>query len=326
MQIIDEVYGKEEVEESVLEELVNSKTIQRLKGISQYGVPDGYYHKKNYSRYSHSIGVFILSRRLNADLEEQVAGLLHDSSHTAFSHVVDWVIGSSTQEDYQDINHLEFIKNSEIPFILNKYGINYEKVSNFDNFTLLERPSPSLCIDRIDYTLRELSMDGKSKLVREIVRNLINKDGQVIFNSKEFGEKFANEYLKLQKEHWAGKQAVVRYHILAEVLRAALKKNIIAFNDFYKTDTEIIETLEKSRDSDILKNLNLLKDNLIIEENFNGEGIVLKKKFRYIDPEIFIDGRIKKLSEISKKYFNILEKEKQNSMIERRFIYKIKTS
>lgn len=322
MQIIDKVYGKEHIKEPLLEELINSKTIQRLKKISQYGVPDGYYHKKNYSRYNHSIGVFVLLRKLGADLEEQIAGLLHDASHTAFSHVVDWVIGNSTQEDYQDISHLNFIKSSEIPSILNKYRINYEKVSDLENFTLLERPSPSLCVDRIDYTLRELSMDGKSKLARKIVRNLINKDGQVVFSSKEFGEKFANEYLRLQKEHWAGKQAVVRYHILAEVLKKALEKKLITFEELYKTDFEVIGILKKSRDADILKNLNLLKNNLIIEENFSGEGIVLKKKFRYIDPEIFINGGIEKLSDISKEYFNILEKEKQNSTIERRFIYR----
>ena len=100
--INDEVYGKIEINEPILLELINSKEIQRLKNISQFGIPSEYYHMPSYSRYEHSMGVFLLLRKLNVDLKEQIAGLIHDISHTAFSHVIDWVIGDSTQESFQD--------------------------------------------------------------------------------------------------------------------------------------------------------------------------------------------------------------------------------
>lgn len=160
MKINDCVYGNENIEESVLVDLIKSKPVQRLKGLSQYGVPDEYYHKKSYSRYDHSIGVLILLRKLRADLEEQIAGLLHDVSHFSFSHVIDWVIGDPTEENCQDNNHLKFIKNSEVRNILDNYGYDYNKISNIQNFHLLEREIPSLCADRIDYCLRELQKDG----------------------------------------------------------------------------------------------------------------------------------------------------------------------
>jgi len=50
------------------------------------------------TRFDHSVGVMLLIRKLGAGsspasalLKEQVAALLHDVSHTAFSHVIDYV-------------------------------------------------------------------------------------------------------------------------------------------------------------------------------------------------------------------------------------------
>src|SRR3989344_8664366 len=98
MNTKDSVYGDEEIKEEVLIELINSKPFQRLKGISQQGMPRELWFTHVNSRYEHSIGVLIILRRLNAGLEAQVAGLLHDVSHTAFSHVVDWVFGDPLKE------------------------------------------------------------------------------------------------------------------------------------------------------------------------------------------------------------------------------------
>ena len=99
MDIKDEIYGEFKVAEPVLISLINSQPIQRLKGIDNYGIPKEMYQFPGFSRFDHSLGVLLLLRRLGAGIEEQVAGLLHDVSHTAFSHVVDWAIGDSEKED-----------------------------------------------------------------------------------------------------------------------------------------------------------------------------------------------------------------------------------
>ena len=85
MKIEDRVYGEEEIREKVLVDLINCKSIQRLKGLAQFGLPDEYYHRNGFSRYEHSLGVLIFLRKFGTDLNEQIAGLLHDVSHTAFS-------------------------------------------------------------------------------------------------------------------------------------------------------------------------------------------------------------------------------------------------
>lgn len=311
MKINDEVYGKEEIKEQVLIELINSKEVQRLKEIAQWGMPSSLYHKNSFSRYSHSIGVLVLLRKLNADLNEQIAGLLHDISHTAFSHVVDWVLGDPTKEDYQDNIHLEMIKNSEIPKILEKYEIDYTKISNIENFSLLEKEAPCLCADRVDYTLRELKREIPFEIIEKMFFNLMVKDSRLVFKDKEIAEIFGREYIRLQNEHWAGNEARARYYILSKILKEAIQKKIISLNDLTKTDAYVINLLIKSKDKGILKQLNLLKKGFCIKEN--NDGIRLKKKFRYVDPEVFIENTIKPLSKLSFEYNSLLEKEKQNS-------------
>lgn len=325
MKIYSEVYGEEEIEESVLIDLINSKAVQRLKGISQYGMPAEYYHKKSpFSRHDHSIGVLILLRRLNASLKEQIAGLLHDVSHTAFSHVVDWVIGNPEKEDIQDKIHSETLSNSDIPKILSRYSISYEDISNNKDFTLLEKEIPSLCADRIDYALQELKRESNYN-IKSFLDNLMNYKGQIVFKSEETAREFAREFFKLQKEHWAGEQAKARYFILAGVLKKALEKNIISMGDFSKTDMEIINKLNKSFDKEILEGLELLKKGFKIEASTDDSGIVLKKKFRYVDPEVLFGKKIKRLSEVSGEYRRFVEEEKQNSNFDQKInIVKLK--
>src|SRR5947209_1068316 len=141
MLLKDRLYGSINIAEPVLGELINSPSVQRLKKIGQFGVPDRYYHFKSFSRYEHSLGVMILLRLLKANLEEQIAGLLHDVSHASFSHVYDWVLEDQTSlshhESHQDIRHSLFLKKSELPSILDKYGYKVEQISDYHNFTLL---------------------------------------------------------------------------------------------------------------------------------------------------------------------------------------------
>lgn len=72
--------------------------------------------------------MYILLNRLGASEEEQVAGLLHDISHTAFSHLIDWVIGDSSKEDYQDKRHLSVLLENEIAQILSNYGYSSKNI------------------------------------------------------------------------------------------------------------------------------------------------------------------------------------------------------
>src|SRR3989344_5134266 len=221
MRINDNIYGDFEINESVLIDLINSPSMQRLKKISQFGMPDEYYFMKGYSRYDHCVGVMLLLRKLGADLKEQIAGLLHDVSHTAFSHVIDWVIGDPLKENYQDEVFAQFIENSEIPNILDKYNFNYKEICKLDNFSLLENELPNICADRVDYSLREIIDFETLSNFKTILDSLINHRGKIVFNSVNAAEIFGMDFARCQREHWAGAQAKARYHVLAGVLKNA---------------------------------------------------------------------------------------------------------
>src|SRR3989338_3104441 len=104
LKISDKIYGRFTVTEPVLIELIKSKPLRRLKGIDNRGAWAFHYSSPgSLSRYDHSLGVMLLLKKFCADPEEQIAGLLHDVSHTAFSHVADFVFNSNyLRHDYQD--------------------------------------------------------------------------------------------------------------------------------------------------------------------------------------------------------------------------------
>lgn len=180
MKIQDAVYGEIEIIEPVLIELIQTPAMQRIQGVSQWGIPDEYYQRRGFSRFDHSLGVMHLLDLVGASVEEQIAGLLHDVSHTAFSHVVDWVIGEGGAEGYQDEQHERVIAESvEIVKALEKYGYSASQVVKYEKFSLLEKDAPDICADRVDYVFRESSNSD----VQACLTGLLNHNGEMIFST-----------------------------------------------------------------------------------------------------------------------------------------------
>lgn len=311
MEIRDAIYGKEEINDAVLVELINSKAIQRLKKVSQWRLPSKYYHLKNgYSRYDHSIGVLILLRRLGADIKEQIAGLLHDVSHTTFSHLIDWIQGDPSRENYQDSIFGKIVNSSDASEILNVHGFDVQDFLELEKFSLLEKKPPFLCADRIDYTLRDLVIEDFG-LAKNLFEGLVNHNQSIVFSSKEKAKTFAEIYVSFQRDHWGGMQARARYYVFSEILKKALDKGIIKHPDFMTVEDKILSSLESSDEPEILENLRLLERDFEVKKSGGSEGIYLKKKFRYIDPGVLIEGKVKRLTEISSDYDILLKKARQ---------------
>jgi uncharacterized protein len=174
MLITDRVYGRVELTEQVIRELIGSSPVQRLRRINQSGASQYVLSGKTVTRYEHSLGVMILLRILGASLEEQIAGLLHDVPHTAFSHVIDFVFKDDNHE-YHEKYRSEIVLNSEIPEILTRHGIDIDRILDDTQHTLLERKLPDLCADRIDYTLRDMTARfGYSDTIDAYVKNLMS--------------------------------------------------------------------------------------------------------------------------------------------------------
>lgn len=315
MIIKDAVYGDFDVNEDIIVELINSEPLKRLKNISQQGYPNGTQTEfPIFSRYEHSVGVMLILRKLNASTEEQVAGLLHDVSHTAFSHIIDWVVGDRKNEGYQDAHLSEVINLPPISTILSKHGYSIEKIAGMEYnnaFGLLERKIPDLCADRLDYSIREVSYWFDPSL-KDCINHLIIHDGEIIFDGEHYAEIFARDYMRCQIEHWGSAEAKLRYHFISMALRLALEKGTIQNSDLATDDVQVIKKLKESNDESIIFNLNKGLGKLNFVESEDGD-IHLSKKFRYVDPKFMDNGEIKRISDIDKEYLEIIEKERARS-------------
>lgn len=310
VKIKDNIYGEVEISEPVILELLSDPSILRLKNISQYGVPDKYYYLKNFDRYEHSVGVMLGLRQFGASLEEQVAGLLHDVSTTAFSHVSDWVFadGEKGKEDYHNLIHEQFISKTNIPKILKSYGFFLERILDDSNFSLLEKPIPEICADRWDYALRQFKDYHNPAIVEGCIRSMKNINNEMVFWDKEDALNFANNFLDLQIEHWGSPISTYIYCIFSEALKLAIAKGIISKEDFFSDEKIILNKLEKTKNKRIQELLNLLLEKRE-SKKVDGKKKVMKK-FRYVDPKIRQGKKIVRLSFLDKSFKKRVEEAK----------------
>lgn len=309
MIINDRVYRGQEISEPVLLDLIQTPEIQRLRRISQFGMPSYLYNYPTFQRFEHSLGVMLLLRELNASLEEQVAGLVHDVSHSAFSHLIDWIYGTETQENHQDEVLHERIRESSLPKILKRYGFDHQRVSNHDNYLLLEQEAPLLCADRVDSALREMALCRNPEDVPFLRRSLIVHN-RIMFDNKEAAEIFAENYMDCQLNHWGAVEYKTRWRLLSQALKYAMEEGTISYDDLFTHDAAVLEKIGRSSNQAIRQNLNLLMGKLNIVEDLEGP-IVLKKKFRYVDPEFLEQERVYRVTEVNPKYKEQLDYEKE---------------
>ncbi|SHK24885.1 hypothetical protein SAMN02745163_03486 [Clostridium cavendishii DSM 21758] len=301
MKINDLVYGEFFIE-PLLENLINTPELQRLKNIHQGGASYLVNSKWNVTRYEHSIGTMLLIKLLGGSLEEQIAGLLHDISHTAFSHVVDFALNNKA-EDYHENIFINVIENSAIPKILENHGYNHKEILyNESKWTILEKSAPALCADRIDYTLRDMLNYGtiSNEEVKEFLPYLKVVNGEIVITSIEKAEWFTQVYYKEVIDFFMHPLNAYAYNKLSEAIKIALELNEITLTDLSKDDSYVLSQLKNSNFKDIKSLMNDLNYNVKVVEDSNNYQIHQKNKVRIIDPNIFIDNCLYKSSEKSK--------------------------
>ncbi|PRT08126.1 HD domain-containing protein [Bacillus wiedmannii] len=302
MIISDVLYGEFEVDQ-VLEELILSKSVQRLKGIHQAGASYLMNEKWNVTRFDHSVGVMLLIKKLGGSVEEQMAGLLHDVSHTAFSHVIDYVFDNRNESYHEEI-FSSVVKNSEIPAILAKYGYNYEDILLDDSkWNLLERAAPELCADRLDYTLRDMYTYGYISLeeAQDFLDDLIPVDGKMVLQNIEMAEWFTETYYKEVIDFFMKPMNIYGNDMLAKTLKLALHKKVIHADDFLLEDEELISKLQLCKDQEVGALLSKVHPNVNVKEDRNNYDLYQKNKVRLIDPPLFREGEVVPSSAVSEK-------------------------
>jgi len=314
---INTIFGSTRITEPVLLDLLKSKAVLRMKHLDQGGVSRYVQHKELFTRYDHSLGVLHLVRFYGGDLKEQVAALLHDVSHTAFSHVGDFVFrGKDGDRSYQDDIHLWFLSKTDVSEILKKHGFVLNDFANESEFTLLEQQLPDLCADRFEYNLRTalseklLTQDD----VFEIFNDVSFENKKWFFNHVHIAKKFAHVPFALMKMIWNSPWDHIAYQWSAKVINLAFKKEILSRDDMhFGVDEGVWNILENSKDEEIkicMHNILSAPYNFYFSDSSDYD-YHCKNKFRGIDPLVKTKDGIKRLTEVDSDFEKLYEKEKQ---------------
>ncbi|MDZ4534168.1 HD domain-containing protein [Bacillus cereus] len=312
LKLNDALYGEFEVD-GVLLELIHSEPVQRLKGIYQGGASYLVNSSWNNTRYNHSIGTMMLVNKLGGTLEEQVAALLHDVSHTAFSHVIDYVLGHK-EENYHETIYEQIVGCSSIPNILTKAGLDWKDILlDESQWTMLEQPAPQLCADRVDYTLRDLYAYSYITLqeAHYFLDQLVTFDGQMVCSNQSAAEWFMITYYKEVIGLFMDPLNMFGNDQLAKTLRLALQKGVLSIEDFLKKDEDVIRLLKNSGNSSIEAMLHTLFNSKVEKGTKSCFDIHQTTKQRLIDPLVSVSGQLAPVSNLSDSAKKLTEQAKQ---------------
>lgn len=164
------------VQDRVIWNLVNTKEFQRLRRIRQLGTSYLTFHGAEHSRFSHSLGVYEITRRIISRFERLpdaewpreerltalCAALLHDVGHGPFSHSIEAVF---------DTHHEEWtcrfiLDDTELNRVLRQVSDDFpERIASVicrthDKPIVVSLVSSQLDADRMDYLLRDAYYTG----------------------------------------------------------------------------------------------------------------------------------------------------------------------
>lgn len=320
MKVVDDIYGEFDITEPVLEELINSEALQRLKGIAQGGYYPAYpeSQQKRLTRFYHSVGDMLLLRKFNAPIEEQIAGLIHDVSHTSFSHTFDYIMeGAEGQkkQNFQDSIHERFVLKSDIPQILEKYGYDLNYILDDSHFPLKENNTPNICSDRIDYSIRDdffqvglLSENDRNY----ILNSLTVVNGSFAMKDFESAKFFAEFFWKIDSIQYSSIKSAVMFGFGGLFFKSAVDAEIITLEDFFdKNDAEILKIIEDNLNKN--EKLKLYYDYLHLpkEEFESNPNNFIRRTFckvRRIDPYFISNGKLNRVSDYDKEFKEKLSK------------------
>lgn len=288
MKFNDRVYGEIVIDDPCAEAIIASPAFDRLWRINQQG-PFGLAEAQwKTSRAEHCIGVYRLLQILGASREEQLSGLVHDANHLAFSHLVDWLMGDSATQE----GHAKFVAYnphlSALEEIFDAHGLDGAAIMDYERYTLLEQPSPAMCADRVDYTLRDgvVAQQLTQENCAKIIASLTTHNGVMAFTDPNIAALFAHlsVVLHIIREGVWGNGL---YAGFGTMLKAIMEKSALAAEDFLVDDDHVMAIVRKQKDKRTVRTLEWISGGAPIETSAAEDADYhTKAKVRFIDPHV----------------------------------------
>lgn len=302
MEYIDTVYGSASFTQPLILELLQSEAIQRLQGVLQHGITAVLGITQPITRFEHSVGAMILVQRAGGSVLEQAAALLHDVSHTAFSHVADFVFAGPNS--YHEEKRRGWIAQSDVPAALAKHSVDWTTFLDDERFPLLEQPSPRLCADRVDYFLRDSLALGilTQAQAGQLSGSLVIADGRFVVQEIDSARLFGYKYIEADQTSWSNTTAILLYELTARALRTAFDRSVLTEADLWGADKQLWDKLSESQDPAVSASVSLVlryRDFVVDESE---PTIRLQPKIRTIDPDLVTNGAILPLSALDAEF------------------------
>ncbi|MDF2720953.1 MAG: YwfO [Paenibacillus sp.] len=239
------------VQDETIWNLINTKEFQRLRRIRQLGTSYLTFHGAEHSRFSHSLGVYEVARRIISQFERNgyadwpreekllclCAALLHDLGHGPFSHSVEQVFGM----DHEEWTCRLVLGDTEVNRELSAVDADLpKKVSDvickqYGKEIVVSLISSQLDADRMDYLLRDAYYTGVhygTFDIERILRVIRPHKGHLVV--KESGMHAVEDYLMSRYQmYWQ-----VYFHPVTRsseiVLRKILKRAKQLYKDGYR--------------------------------------------------------------------------------------------
>ncbi|XEC94999.1 HD domain-containing protein [Paenibacillus tarimensis] len=200
------------VQDQIIWNLINTKEFQRLRRIRQLGTTYLTFHGAEHSRFSHSLGVYEITRKIISQFERNqyadwpaeeklvslCAALLHDLGHGPFSHSIEKVFDTHHEEWTCRI----LLGDTDVNRVLRSVADDFpERVASvicktYDKPIVVSLVSSQMDADRMDYLLRDAYYTGVNYGtfdLERILRVLRPYQGRIVV--KESGMHAVEDYL-----------------------------------------------------------------------------------------------------------------------------------
>jgi len=293
MKVSDQVYGEVDIREKVLEEMLDSEALTRLRASPVPGT------NPLVNAYRHALGTMILTRRFVGSIQWQVAALLHESAPRDYGGVIELVLDKFVRVAYDAKKFGEYVREKRVPSLLERYGLNPAFL--FEEAPLIGGAGFSL--HTIDQTLRAAVEHGYRNVVQKCLDSLTMRDHLIVFDAREGAEQFF-ECGKLVQDDKADRvQRMAGTYVLARAVNAALDAKIISMKDLMNGTQGIRGTLYGAGTDDIRSALDLLDGGFEVSVSPENPEYLINLKREVPDPLfVDVDDKVKRLSDVSTQY------------------------
>jgi HD superfamily phosphohydrolase len=230
-------------------------------------------------------------------VEEQVAALLHDISHTVLSHVIDHALSKPGEDSYHEVHKKRYLATTKLAEIVARHGISQD-VFDEELFPLVERSAPRLCADRLDYALRDAV--GFGKITTQAARAVLDSlkafpsatatDRLLVLDDATVALNLSRAYMSIDNEIWSNPAHIDMYkrtgRVIGELVAAGSLNDSVLWQ---LSDVEFWEMLRQAANAEQLRDIQRLEDEGLPE--VSDFRLPPHAKIRTIDPDVCEDGQ-----------------------------------